>query len=42
MRCVARESDFDGQVRRGYDWAYPSFRLMRAAVKGQAELLAVS
>jgi predicted permease len=34
--------DFDGQVRRGYYWAYPAFRLMRDAVEGQAELIAVS
>jgi hypothetical protein len=43
LYALCREGvDLDGQVRRGYDWAYPSFRLMRAAVKGQAELLAVS
>jgi putative ABC transport system permease protein len=34
--------DFDGKVRTLNMWAYPAFRLMRAAVKGQAELLAVS
>ncbi|MGO9255954.1 MAG: ADOP family duplicated permease [Bryobacteraceae bacterium] len=39
---VRQGTDFDGQVRTGDSWAYPSFRLMRAAVKGQAELLAVS
>ena len=43
LYAMCREGvDLDGQVRRGYDWAYPSFRLMRAAVKGEAELLAVS
>src|SRR5450432_4706087 len=43
LYALSREgTDFDGQVRRGYAWAYPSFRLMRAAVKDQAELLAVS
>jgi putative ABC transport system permease protein len=40
---VAREGvDFDGQVRTGDTWAYPDFRLMRASVKGQAELIAIS
>jgi predicted permease len=34
--------DVDGSVRTGYMWAYPSFQLMRAAVKGQAKLLAIS
>jgi predicted permease len=43
LYALCREGiDFDGQVRRGYAWAYPSFRLMREAVKGQAELLAIS
>jgi predicted permease len=43
LYAMCREgTDSDGQLRRGYDWAYPSFRLMRAAVKGEAELLAVS
>src|ERR1700730_9482138 len=43
LYALCREGvDFDGQFRRGYDWAYPSFRLMRAAVKDQAALLAVS
>jgi predicted permease len=43
LYALCREGiDVDGQVRRGYVWAYPSFRLMRAAVRGQAELLAVS
>jgi hypothetical protein len=40
---LARQGvDLDGKVRTGANWAYPSFRLMRAAVKGQAELLAIS
>ena len=34
--------DFDGKMRTGDAWAHPSFRLMRAAVKGKAELIAVS
>ena len=43
LYALCREgTDFDGQVRRGYAWAYPAFRLMREAVKGQAELLAMS
>src|SRR6478672_5239386 len=43
LYAMCREGvDLDGQVRRGYDWAYPSFRLMRASVKDEAELLAVS
>jgi predicted permease len=33
---------FDGKPATFDGWAYPSFQLMRAAVKGQAELLAVS
>ena len=33
---------FDGKPQTFDGWAYPSFRLMRAAVKGEAELLAVS
>jgi predicted permease len=35
-------TDFDGRPASVADWAYPSFQLMRAAAKGQAELLAVS
>ncbi|MCU1272805.1 MAG: hypothetical protein JWO48_236 [Bryobacterales bacterium] len=34
--------DFDGEVRTNDSWAYPSFRLMRAAAKDQAELIAIS
>ncbi|HUE02861.1 MAG TPA: ABC transporter permease [Bryobacteraceae bacterium] len=34
--------DFDGKPATVEEWAYPSFRLMRAAVKGRAELIAVS
>jgi predicted permease len=33
---------FDGKPQTFDGWAYPDFRLMRAAVKGQAELLAIS
>src|SRR6185436_2427617 len=33
---------FDGKPGSFDGWAYPSFRLMRAAVKDQAELIAVS
>ena len=32
----------DGKPTTYYDWAYPAFRLMRDAVKDQAELLAIS
>src|SRR5579862_5829157 len=42
LYAVVRQGvDFDGQVRIG-DSCYPSFRLMRAAVKDRAELIAVS
>jgi len=40
--AVRQGVDFDGQVRTADMWAYPSFRLMRAAVKDQAELIAIS
>ncbi len=33
---------FDGKLQTFDGWAYPAFRLMRAAVKDQAELLAIS
>jgi putative ABC transport system permease protein len=33
---------FDGRPQTFDGWAYPDFTLMRAAVKGQAELIAVS
>lgn len=33
---------FDGKLASFDGWAYPDFLLMRAAVKGQAELMAVS
>jgi predicted permease len=33
---------FDGKPQTFDGWAYPSFQRMRAAVKGQAELIAVS
>src|SRR5579871_643784 len=34
--------DLDGKPAVGDSWAYPSFRLMRAAVRDRAELVAVS
>ena len=42
LYAVAREAFFDGKTQSFDGWAYPSFRLMRAAVKDQAELIAVS
>jgi predicted permease len=43
LYALARQGiDFDGKVRTGDSWAYPAFRLMRAAVKDQAELIAIS
>jgi predicted permease len=40
---VSRQGiDFDGKPVSIDAWAYPSFQTMRAAVKGQAELIAVS
>ena len=33
---------FDGTPQTFDGWAYPAFRLMRAAVKDQAELIAIS
>ena len=43
LYALARQGiDFDGKVRTGDSWAYPAFRLMRAAVKDQAELIALS
>jgi predicted permease len=33
---------FNGMPQTFDGWAYPAFRLMRAAVKGQAELIAIS
>ena len=41
-RCLARASVSMASVRTCDSWAYPAFRLMRAAVKDQAELIAVS
>jgi predicted permease len=35
-------TNFDGRVLRLNSWAYPSFLRMRAAVKGEAELIAIS
>jgi predicted permease len=43
LYALARQGiDSDGILQTGDEWAYPAFRLMRAAVKDQAELLAVS
>src|SRR5580658_2343960 len=40
LYTLARQGvDADGQVRTGDMWAYPDFRLMRDAAKGQAELI---
>ena len=39
---LSREAFFDGKIQSYDAWAYPSFLLMRAAVKDQAALLAVS
>ncbi len=39
---LAREAFYDGKLQSYDAWAYPAFRLMRAAVKDQAELIAVS
>jgi putative ABC transport system permease protein len=35
-------TDFDGKIVRYNSWAHPSFLRMRAAVKGEAELIAIS
>ena len=42
LYALSREAFFDGKTQSFDGWAYPSFRLMRAAVKDQAELMAVS
>jgi putative ABC transport system permease protein len=43
LYAVYRQAaDTDGTLRQTESWAHPSFRLMRAAVKDQAELIAVS
>ncbi|MGA2736039.1 MAG: ABC transporter permease [Bryobacteraceae bacterium] len=43
LHVLAREGiGPDGKLATYDAWAYPDFRLMRAAVKGQAELLAIS
>ena len=39
---VRQGSGFDGKPQTFDGWAYPAFQLMRAAVKGQAELIAIS
>jgi len=40
--AVRQEIDFDGKPAVFDGWAYPAFRQMRAAVKDQAELIAIS
>jgi len=42
LYALSRQAFFDGKTQSFDEWAYPSFRLMRAAVKDQAELMAVS
>ena len=42
LYALAREAFYDGKMQSFDQWAYPSFQLMRAAVKDQAELIAVS
>src|SRR3979411_1416217 len=43
LYALARhEIFFDGTPQTFDGWAYPAFRLMRAAVKDQAELIAIS
>jgi len=42
LYALAREAFYDGKMQSFDGWAYPAFRLMRAAVKDQAELIAVS
>ncbi len=43
LYAAARQGvDLDGKVRTGDAWAYPCFERMRAAVKGSAELIAIS
>src|SRR5947209_3653456 len=39
---VRRRPDANGQMTIGDSWAYPAFTQMRQAVKGKAELIAVS
>src|SRR5580658_5872227 len=40
--AISREVDLQGKSIRDGGWAYPSFSLMRDAVKDQAQLIAVS
>ena len=42
LYALCREAFYDGKLQSFDGWAYPSFRLMRAAAKDQAELMAVS
>jgi putative ABC transport system permease protein len=42
LYSLARQAFFDGKLQSYDGWAYPAFQKMRAAVKGQAELLAIS
>jgi predicted permease len=42
LYILSREVDLNGKRFSGDTWAHPDFRLMRAAARGQAELIAVS
>jgi predicted permease len=42
LYALSRQGIVDGKFRTGDSMAYPAFRQMRAAVKSQAELLAIS
>src|ERR1017187_2278592 len=39
LYALAREAFYDGKMQSFDEWAYPSFQLMRATVKDQAELI---
>src|SRR6185369_7197276 len=42
LYSVARQAPVDGHLQSYNGWAYPDFQEMRAAVKDQAELFAIS
>jgi hypothetical protein len=42
LYALSRLGYYDGKAQTFDEWAYPAFRLMRAAVKEQAELLAIT